>query len=96
MTTTIPVQKTSKKSRWTLSDRGITNLFIWPTLILLILWNIFPLFYSLYLAFTNYSAIAKKPPVWVGFQNFSKSLNERPDLGLFFHNRSFHHPGRLA
>jgi hypothetical protein len=23
---------------------GITNLFLWPTLILLILWNIFPLF----------------------------------------------------
>jgi len=63
-----------KKLRWNLSDRSIVNLFIWPTLILLILWNIFPLFYSLYLSFTNYSAIAKKAPVWVGFQNYANLL----------------------
>ena len=49
-----------------LSDRAILNLFIWPTLILLILMNIFPLFYSLYLSFTDYSAIARQPPVWAG------------------------------
>lgn len=59
-----------------LSDRAIINLFIWPSLILLILLNVFPLFYSLYLSFTNYSAIAGKAPVWVGFQNFSDLLND--------------------
>jgi len=58
-----------------LSDRAILNLFIWPTLILLIAMNIFPLFYSLYLSFTNYSAIARQIPVWIGFENFSKILN---------------------
>jgi len=59
-----------------LSDRAIINLFIWPSLILLILLNIFPLIYSLYLSFTNYSAIAGKAPVWVGFQNFANLLND--------------------
>lgn len=59
-----------------LSDRAIVNLFIWPTLILLIAMNVFPLFYSLYLGFTSYSAITRQPPVWVAFQNFSKILND--------------------
>jgi multiple sugar transport system permease protein len=68
--TTQTVAQPLKKQRWNLSDRGITNLFIAPTLILLILWNVFPLFYSLYLSFTSYSTIAKKPPVWIGFQNY--------------------------
>jgi len=59
-----------------LSDRAILNLFIWPTLILLIAMNIFPLFYSLYLSFTDYSAIAREIPIWIGFDNFSKILND--------------------
>jgi len=60
-----------------LSNRAITNIFIWPTLALLIAMNVFPLFYSLYLGFTNYSAIAQKAPVWVAFQNFSTILNDK-------------------
>ena len=59
-----------------LTNRGIINLFIWPTMILLILMNVFPLFYSLYLGFTDYSAIARQAPVWVGLQNFSEILND--------------------
>ena len=59
-----------------LSDRAIRNLFIWPTLILLILINLFPLFYSLYLSFTNYSAIIKEPPTWIAFDNFARVLND--------------------
>ncbi|HUM67781.1 MAG TPA: sugar ABC transporter permease, partial [Chloroflexota bacterium] len=57
-----------------LSDRAIINLFIWPTLIILIAFNVFPLFYSLFLSFTDYSAIAGRPPVWVGFDNFNRVL----------------------
>jgi multiple sugar transport system permease protein len=59
-----------------LSDRAILNLFIWPTLILLIIINIFPLIYSLYLSFTDYSAVARQAPVWVGFENFGDVLND--------------------
>ena len=59
-----------------LSDRAIQNLFIWPTLILLIAMNFFPLAYSLYLSFTDYSAIVRQPPVWVLFDNFKNILND--------------------
>lgn len=65
------------------SDRAIANLFIWPTLILLILMNVFPLFYSLYLSFTSYSAIAKKAPVWVGWANYTALLTDPRMWGYF-------------
>jgi multiple sugar transport system permease protein len=65
-----------RQQRRNLSDRSIINLFIWPTLILLIAINIFPLFYSLYLGFTDYSAISRAAPVWVGFENFTDILND--------------------
>jgi multiple sugar transport system permease protein len=62
------------RQRRTLSDRGLVNLFIWPTLIILIAFNIFPLIYSLFLSFTDYSAIIAKAPQWVGFENFGRVL----------------------
>jgi multiple sugar transport system permease protein len=75
---TSQLKRTAVKPRQRhLSSRGIIFLFIWPTLLLLILMNVFPLFYSLYLGFTNYSAIAQKAPVWVGFQNFANILNDK-------------------
>ncbi len=72
-----------QKSRRTMSDKAIRNLFIWPTLILLIVINIFPLFYSLYLSFTDYSAIAHKVPVWVAFENFGRVLGDENMWGFF-------------
>ncbi len=65
----------SGRVRNRLSDRGIINLFIWPTLILLILMNVFPLFYSLYLSFTDYSAVSRQVPTFVGVANFVEVLN---------------------
>lgn len=59
-----------------LSDRAIINLFIWPTLFLLILMNVIPLVYSLYLSFTDYSAVANQAPIWIGFQNFIDLMND--------------------
>jgi multiple sugar transport system permease protein len=59
-----------------LSDQAIRNWFIWPTMILLIAMNVFPLIYSLYLSFTNYSAIKKSPPVWIAFDNFARVLSD--------------------
>jgi multiple sugar transport system permease protein len=82
-TMTKEVSRPPGKSRRNLGDRGITNMFIAPTLILLILWNVFPLFYSLYLSFTSYSAIAKKVPVWVGFQNYITLLTSEQVWGYF-------------
>lgn len=77
--TTLPNRKSGKA----ISDRTIMNLFIWPTLILLILWNVFPLFYSLYLSFTNFNAIANKAPVWVGFANYISHLGNE-QVWLYF------------
>lgn len=66
-----------------LSDRKVQWLFIFPTLALLIGMNIFPLFYSLYLSFTDYSAIAREAPTWIGFENFSRILSD-PNLWSYF------------
>jgi multiple sugar transport system permease protein len=51
-------------------------LFIWPTLLLLIAMNVFPLFYSLYLSFTNFVAASNKMPVWVGAENYVSILTD--------------------
>lgn len=72
-----------KKRRRGLSDRAIINLFIWPTMLLLILWNVFPLFYSLFLSFTEYSAISRKPPVWIGLANYQDILSN-PQMWKYF------------
>lgn len=64
------------RRRRQLSDAALLRLFIFPTLILIILMNIFPLFYSLYLSFTDYSAIAHQAPNWVGFKNYSDILRD--------------------
>ncbi len=59
-----------------LSDRNIMVLFITPTMIILVLMNIYPLFYSLYLSFTEYSVISSTAPKWVGFQNYLAILSD--------------------
>jgi multiple sugar transport system permease protein len=58
------------------SDATIQRLFVMPTLVLLIVWNIFPLFYSLYLSFTRYSHSGKQSPVWIGAANFASLLSD--------------------
>jgi multiple sugar transport system permease protein len=60
-----------------MSDGTLVRWFIIPTLVLLILWNLFPLFYSLYLSFTRYEAISNQPPVWVGFANYAAILTRK-------------------
>jgi multiple sugar transport system permease protein len=60
-----------------MSDRRIIMWFIMPTLILLIVMNIFPLIYSLFLSFTNYSVIADKAPEWIGIQNYQNILSDQ-------------------
>lgn len=57
-------------------------MFILPTIILLILMNIFPLIYSLFLSFNDYSVISSDAPVWVGLDNYVSILNDQQ----FWHN----------
>ena len=49
----LPAASLVGRSRRHLSDRAIQNLFIWPTLILLIAVNIFPLLYTLIVESNN-------------------------------------------
>jgi multiple sugar transport system permease protein len=46
-----------------LSDRAIAWLFIAPTIVLLLAINIFPLFWTIYLSFTNYQANRPNRPI---------------------------------
>ncbi len=72
------------RKRRQLTDQTIMNLFIWPTLGLLIAINVFPLFYSLYLGFTDYSAINRGvAPRWVAFENFQGVLQDE-NMWQFF------------
>lgn len=71
---TAPPTSGRQRQRRTVSDRALINLFIWPTLLILILFNVFPLFYSLFLSFTDYSAVAFRAPEFIGFENFERVL----------------------
>jgi multiple sugar transport system permease protein len=57
-----------------LSDLSIRNLFIIPTIAFLIIFNIFPLIYSLGYSFYDYSAAGSAPPVFVGLGNYRELL----------------------
>jgi multiple sugar transport system permease protein len=59
-----------------MSDIGIRNLFIIPTILFLIVFNIFPLIYSLGYSFTDLSAAQSGPVNWVGLQNYRDLLND--------------------
>lgn len=56
------------------SDLSIRNLFIIPTLLFLIVFNIFPLIYSLGYSFTDFRASVSEPADFVGLQNYRELL----------------------
>lgn len=61
-----------------LSDRAITWAFIAPTVFLLLAINIFPLFWTIYLSFTNYRANRLNKAIeWVGLKNYERLLNKQ-------------------
>jgi multiple sugar transport system permease protein len=65
------------RARRAMSDEMLKRLFLWPTLALLIVFNIFPLLYSLILSFTEYKAIdPDTAPVWVGLRNYQELLSD--------------------
>ncbi|HYE07307.1 MAG TPA: sugar ABC transporter permease [Planctomycetota bacterium] len=66
-----------------LRDLHIRNLFIIPTLALLILFNVFPLLWSLVLSFSEYRATGSTAPQAVGLANFRELLS-RPDIHGYF------------
>lgn len=56
------------------SDLTIRNLFIIPTVAFLIIFNVFPLLYSLYFSFTDFRASSRNPVNFVGFENYATVL----------------------
>jgi multiple sugar transport system permease protein len=64
--------------RW-LTDRWIAVSFLTPTMLLLLFITIFPLLWSLYLSFTQWSVIqdADKAPVWIGTANYWELLTNK-------------------
>ncbi len=61
------------------SDLTIRNLFIIPTIVFLIVFNVFPLIYSLWTAFTDYRASTAADANFVGLANFRELLAD-PDI----------------
>lgn len=59
-----------------LSDLSIRNLFIIPTIVFLILINVFPLLWSLFLSFHEWRANLSAEPVFIGIQNYRDILND--------------------
>ncbi len=57
-----------------MSDLAIRNLFIIPTVAFLIVFNIFPLLYSLGYSFTDYRASLNEPANFIGLQNYRELL----------------------
>jgi multiple sugar transport system permease protein len=66
----------SLAARRGLSDLSIRNLFIIPTIAFLIVFNIFPLIYSLGYSFTDFTASSDAPAAFVGLQNYRDLLND--------------------
>jgi multiple sugar transport system permease protein len=66
----------SPAARRGLSDISIRNLFIVPTLAFLIVFNIFPLIYSLGYSFTDFRASTRAPANFVGLQNYRDLLHD--------------------
>jgi multiple sugar transport system permease protein len=64
----------SPAARRGLSDLSIRNLFIIPTIAFLIVFNIFPLIYSLGYSFTDFRASSNAPVTFVGLQNYRDLL----------------------
>ena len=59
-----------------MSDLAIRNLFIIPTIVFLIVFNIFPLIYSLGYSFTDFRASTNDPANFVGLKNYRTLLSD--------------------
>jgi multiple sugar transport system permease protein len=58
------------------SDLTIRNAFIIPTVLFLIVFNIFPLIYSLGYSFTDYRASVSDPANFIGLRNYRELLSD--------------------
>ncbi|MGQ9747932.1 MAG: carbohydrate ABC transporter permease, partial [Candidatus Caldatribacteriaceae bacterium] len=76
-------RKTKGMYQKALGEYRLKLYFIGPTLLVLIIMNIFPLIWSLGLSFTNYSSLMSKKLSFVGFTNYSRILGD-PFIWKYF------------
>ncbi len=55
-------------------DKLFTFIFLSPWIISFLVFSLYPFLFSLYLSFTRYSPIRRKPPKFVGLYNYVKLL----------------------
>ena len=48
--------------------------FLFPAILLLLVFSIIPIFWVIYLGFTDYNVFT--PPSWVGIENYEKLFND--------------------
>ena len=65
------------------SDLTIRNAFIIPTVAFLIIFNVFPLIYSLGFSFTDFAANQNQPWSFVGLKNYRDLLSDQRIWGNF-------------
>jgi multiple sugar transport system permease protein len=65
-----PLNSSSRAATRGWSDITIRNLFVIPTVAFLIIFNVFPLLYSLGFSFTDFRASSKDPVNFVGLKNY--------------------------
>jgi multiple sugar transport system permease protein len=73
MTTLDPKSRAAARG---MSDLAIRNLFIIPTVLFLIVFNIFPLLYSLGYSFTDFRASMNDPAHFIGLKNYRDLLGD--------------------
>jgi multiple sugar transport system permease protein len=66
------------------SDLSIRNMFIIPTILFLIVFNVFPLLYSLGYSFTDFRASVNAPVNFIGLRNYRELLSDRFIWNNFF------------
>ncbi|MFY8051581.1 MAG: carbohydrate ABC transporter permease, partial [Armatimonadaceae bacterium] len=71
------------------SDRSIANMFMLPTIFLLVAMNVFPLFWSLWLSFNDYKASSKIPPKFIGNANYTEMLSRQESWQSFTTTAAF-------
>lgn len=76
MTGLATLDSRSRAARHGWSDLTIRNMFIMPTIAFLIIFNIFPLIYSLGFSFTKYRASLNRPAEFIGLGNYYDLLSD--------------------
>jgi multiple sugar transport system permease protein len=67
----------ARRLRQGLSDRALAWLFVGPTIVLLLAFNIFPLLWTIWLSFTNFRSNRSSAVVeWIGTSNYQRILND--------------------